>query len=98
MIQRYTKNLARRGSFVLKQAQDLLISSALHALITASPLLLRALITDRQVASVERPQFIDRVLTVSMLPRHEVSFTVLANLGKVCLLRLHLERKRLFAS
>src|SRR5262245_65458401 len=40
----------------------------------------------------------DRVQTVSMLPRHEVSFTVLANLGKVYQLRLCLERKRLFAS
>jgi len=54
-IQRYTKNLARRGFIVVKQAQDLLISSPLHALTTASPLLLRALITGRQVASVERP-------------------------------------------
>ena len=43
-IQRHTKNLARRGFLVGKQAQDLLISSPLHALITASPLLLRALI------------------------------------------------------
>ena len=97
-IQRHTKDLARRGFFVVEQAQDLLISSPLRALTTASPLLLRALITTRQFESVERPQFIDRVQTVSMLPRHEVSFTVLANLGKVCLLRLRLERKRLFVS
>jgi hypothetical protein len=57
-IQRYTKNLARRGLFVVKKAQDLLNSSLLHALITTSPLLLRALIISRQVASVERPLFI----------------------------------------
>jgi hypothetical protein len=54
-IQRHTKNLARRGLFEVKQAQDLLISSPLHALFTASPLLLRALITSGQFESVERP-------------------------------------------
>jgi hypothetical protein len=97
-IQRYTKNLARRGYHVVKQAQDLPNPSLLHALITASPSLLRALLVSRQFASVVPPYFIDRVQTVSMLPRHEVSFMVLANLGKVCLLRLRLERKRLFAS
>jgi hypothetical protein len=65
----------------------------LHALIATCPYYKRT-----HVAAVERPKFIDRVQTVSMLPRHEVSFTVLANLGRVCQLRLRLERKRLFAS
>jgi hypothetical protein len=32
-IQRHTKNLARRGFFVVKKAQDLLNSSLLHALL-----------------------------------------------------------------
>ena len=75
-IQCPTKVLARRGFLVVRQAHDLLNLITVTGPYYYMPLL-RALIASAQFASVERPYFFDRVQTVSMLPRHEVSFTVL---------------------
>jgi hypothetical protein len=83
-IQRNIKNLARRGFFIIREAHNLPNLIAVTCPYNYMPLLLRAHFASGQLASVERPDFIERVQTVSMLPRHEVSFTVLENPGKVC--------------